>query len=373
MRPRTIFSTPASRRSGFLTPVVASGLAVAVLSGVVGQPGLFDRASGADLAPVADSYDGFDAAAADQLRQDQCLMAEVLRRGGPSMAATAQNGLNQTPDKLREVANRQYWEDTPLSTAFTKDRDAASREGDAVNSRPRVWKESVSGLPQPGGFKNLADFTDPPGLSGSDEETFSAQTGLSKWIWEQFWKGEGDFYEDPTPRADEKTVKAVQDLGTPLYGKKADATLPTWNQDYAEHRAWEDLLGWDQKQLGADNARIFLASGGFPRTASEPGTAEYRIAVEDLKTRFASCAWRTPIDPNKVLGRQVATASQEWQEEIASQAAQRNQILTANRDATRAMAAGAKALSEMLGQSWIADHLARWEDYWSAGGCRLDR
>ncbi|MFF3147108.1 hypothetical protein ACFVRU_36665, partial [Streptomyces sp. NPDC057927] len=54
--------------------------------------------------------------------------------------------------------------------------------------------------------------------------------------------------------------------------------------------------------------------------------------------------------------------------EIGSQAGQRNQILNANRDATKALAAGSKELGEMLGQSWIADHLARWQDYWSAGG-----
>lgn len=339
-----------------------------MLSGPATQSAVDNGPSGTDMAAVADSYDGFDAAAADQLRQDQCLMAEVLRRGGPSMAATAQTALNQTPDKLREAANRQYWEATPLSTAFAKDRDAASKEGNALHARPRVWTESVSGLHQPGGFKNLADFEWPPGMSASaGDEDFFTQTGLSTWIWDQFWKSESDFYEDPTPKADDKTVTAVKDLGMPLYGKDP-VSGPTFDQDYRENRAWEDLLGWDQKQTAADNARIFLASGGFARTAPQPDTAEYRIAVEDLKTRFASCAWRTPIDPNRVLGRQVAAASREWQEEISSQAGQRNRILSANKDATQAMAAGAKALGEMLGQSWIADHLARWQDYWAAGG-----
>lgn len=63
-----------------------------------------------------------------------------------------------------------------------------------------------------------------------------------------------------------------------------------------------------------------------------------------------------------------ATAAGEWQQEIASQQAQRNQILTANSDATKALASGAKALGEMLGHSWVADHAARWQDYWSPGG-----
>ncbi|MFI1166113.1 RICIN domain-containing protein [Streptomyces sp. NPDC020801] len=39
-----------------------------------------------------------------------------------------------------------------------------------------------------------------------------------------------------------------------------------------------------------------------------------------------------------------------------------------NKDATKALATGSKALGDLLGQSWVADHLARWQDYWSAGG-----
>ena len=63
-------------------------------------------------------------------------------------------------------------------------------------------------------------------------------------------------------------------------------------------------------------------------------------------------------------GRRLA----EWQQEVASQATWRNQILTANKDAVTALTAGSKALGDLLGQSWIADRLARWQDYWSAGG-----
>ncbi|MFF5784564.1 ricin-type beta-trefoil lectin domain protein [Streptomyces sp. NPDC012693] len=118
----------------------------------------------------------------------------------------------------------------------------------------------------------------------------------------------------------------------------------------------------------ADDARIFLASGGFPRTASEPGTPEFRIAVEDLKARFGACGWHDPIDPNKVLGKQVAQAATEWQQEIGGQAAQRQQILTAGKDAGKALQDGTYALSMLLGQSWLADYYTRWQDHWAAGG-----
>ncbi|MFJ8104203.1 ricin-type beta-trefoil lectin domain protein [Streptomyces sp. NPDC096132] len=372
LRPRRGFITPGSPRSGplrsALTTAVTTAVAVALVGGLAVQPDLLGRYAADDMAPVADSYDGFDAKAAEQLRQDQCLLTEVLRMGGPTMSAVAQDGLNQTPDKLHTAADRAYWNDTPLSTTFQQDRDAASKEGTALHDHVRDW--SISGLSTPGGFDSGVDFEWPPGLGGDERPNFFQQTGLSKWIWEQFWKSEGDFYRDPTPKADEATVNAVKDLGTPLYGTSPDPSLPSsqWQQAYAEHQAWDDLVNWSMEPTGEDNARLFLSFGGFPRTAPEPGSVEYRIAVEDLKSRFASCAWRTPVDPNKVLGKEVATASAEWQQEITAQAAQRNQILTASAAATKALAAGSKALGEMLGQSWRADHLVRWQDWWSAGG-----
>ncbi|WP_416983075.1 ricin-type beta-trefoil lectin domain protein [Streptomyces sp. T028] len=365
MRPVRGFIRPGSPRSGPLTTLLTATVAAAVLGGLAVQPSLLGRYAADDMAPVADSYDGFDAKAAEQLRQDQCLMTEVLRMGGPAMYGVAQDGLNQTPDKLHTAADRQYWNTTPLSTAFQKDRDDIDKID--LYGRLQVWKKPLSGLSYPGGFKSVADFQDPPGLPGGGKDYFE-QVGITPWLGAQWWKSEGDYYEDPTPEADEATAKAVTDLGTPLYGKDPDPSLPRdeWNRALAEQRAWEDRV-FMHKQW-ADDARIFLSSGGFPRTAPEPGSVEYRIAVEDLKARFASCDWHSPADPSKVLGKEVAAASAEWQQEIAAQATQRNQILGASREATRSLADGASALGEMLGQSWIADHLARWQDYWSAGG-----
>ncbi|WTY66536.1 ricin-type beta-trefoil lectin domain protein [Streptomyces sp. NBC_01410] len=319
------------------------------------------------MAPAGDSEDWFEETADEEMRQDLCLMADVLRLGGPSMATTAQDGLNQPQDKLHELANREHWEDTPLAQAYKKDRDAASKELDALHALRDTWKKPLVGLETPGGISHT-DFHWPPGSPGDDKKDFYSQTGLTQWTADRFWKSDSDFYEDPTPKADEQTVKAVKDLGTPLYGKDPDPQQPEWNRQVAEHGAFEYLSHWSLEPTGADNARIFLASGGFPRTAPQPGTAEHRIAVEDLKTRFASCAWRDPMDPNKVLGDISTPAAKEWQQEIASQATQRNQILNANKDVTKSLATGAKSLGDLLGHSWVADHLARWQDYWSPGG-----
>ncbi|MFI7499060.1 ricin-type beta-trefoil lectin domain protein [Streptomyces sp. NPDC049687] len=368
MRPKRGFIRPGSARSGPLTTLLTSAVAAALLGGLAVQPDLLGRYAADDMAPAAatgDSYDGFDAKAAEQLRQDQCLMTEVLRMGGPAMYGVAQDGLNQTPDGLHTAADRHYWNETALSTAFQKDRDDIDKID--LYARLGEWKKALSGLSDPGGFQSIADFTDPPGLAGRGENYFQ-QVGITPWLGAQWWKAEGDYYADPTPKADDATAKAVTDLGTPLYGKSPDPSLPSaeWSRALAEKNAFEDRVFMHPQW--ADDARIFLSSGGFPRTAPEPGSVEYRIAAEDLKTRFASCDWHSPADPNKVLGKEVSAASAEWQQEIAGQATQRNQILSASKDATKSLATGAAALGEMLGQSWIADHLTRWQDWWSAGG-----
>ncbi|MER6237622.1 nucleic acid/nucleotide deaminase domain-containing protein [Streptomyces clavifer] len=315
---------------------------------------------------LAADYDWYEDTPAEQLRQDQCLMSDVLRLGGPAMAASAKDGLNQSPERLRELADRHYWEDTPLATAYESDRDAALAELDRLNALHNSWK--ITGLEQPGGFSSVADFQWPPGTSGDDGEDFHSQTGLTGWIADRFWKHESDFYEDATPPADEETIAAVKALGQPLYGSEPDTSLPGWSRQLALHSAYERLTDWSLEPTGADNARLFLSSGGFPDKAPVPGTGEHRVAVEDLKSRFAACAWRDPMDPEKVLGEVSATAGAEWQQEIGSQAAKRNDILTANKNAVQALTVASESMGKMLGHSWVADHITRWQDYWSSGG-----
>ncbi|WP_333774483.1 ricin-type beta-trefoil lectin domain protein [Streptomyces sp. IBSBF 3136] len=353
---------PGTRRAGKLTSAVTSVATLAVLAGIAVQPG--PTRLGAE--PAADSYPWYEDTAAEQLRQDQCLMAEVLRLGGPSMATTAQDGLNQPPDKLHALADRKNWEQTPLAVAYKKDRDAASKQADDLAAQRSAWAKPLDGLSTPGGF-TVTDFHWPP----DGEQSFYNQTGLSKWVADRFWQKDDDFYQDSTPEADDKTLKAVDGLGGPLYGKDPDpagTTQAEWNRALAERDAFQWMHGGPARNAGADDARLFLSSGGFPRSAPRPGTPEYRIAVEDVKSRFAACGWRDPLDPDDVLGDVTATAAGEWQQEVASQATQRNQILDANENAVNALSKGAKALSDMLGHSWVADHLTRWQDYWLPGG-----
>ncbi|MFF4013853.1 ricin-type beta-trefoil lectin domain protein [Streptomyces sp. NPDC001843] len=367
MQPRPWFRLPGPLRpgrAGKLTTAITSVATLALLTGLAVQPDLAASLTGAHSSDRPDDW--FETTGDEQLRLDQCLMGDALRLGGPGMYTFAQNALNQTPEKLRELATLDGAYNGPLHDAYNQDEATTDANWKRLHAREAAWEKPLDGLPNPGGFTDT-EFHWVPGVhEGGD---FYDQTGLGKWAGGPDWVEKFDFY-DPTPKADEKTLKAVDDLGTPLYGKDPDPNLPTdqWNRARNERDAFEWLHGFATEDAGADNARIFLASGGWPRTAPEPGGAEYRIAVEDLKTRFATCAWRDPIDPNKTLRQAEDVAAQEWQQEIASQATQRNQILNANRDATTALTKGAETMAELLGQSWVADHLTRWQDYWSAGG-----
>ncbi|MER5563873.1 ricin-type beta-trefoil lectin domain protein [Streptomyces sp. NPDC002506] len=343
---------PGSRRSAVLTSLITTVTALAVAAGLTVQPGVLDHDP--RTGTVADSDPALQTG--NSLRRDQCLMAGVLRLGGAAMAQTAQDALNQPPDKLHALADFQYWQQTPLADAFEKDRATGDQR---LADLDTTSQQTV----QMGGLSN------PPGSHdiGEERRTFYDQIGLTKWISERWWQHEDVFYDDPTPTMDVLTRQAVDALGKPryppFYSDGGDGNSEERSAFSYMHDSSKYLVG-----AGADDARLFLTSGGFPRTAPQPGTPEYRIAVEDVKSRFASCAWRDPLDPNQVFNGITATAAAEWQQEIASQGSQRNQILNASKDATGALIAGSKALGTLLGHSEVADHMARWQDYWAPGG-----
>ncbi|MFJ7149008.1 ricin-type beta-trefoil lectin domain protein [Streptomyces sp. NPDC100445] len=306
-------------------------------------------------APAADSYDGFDAKAAEQLRFDQCLMADGLRRGGSNVYGLAGTSLPLPADQLHQKADRTYGTGA-FAQAWQKDNDDSDAWVKKTEDTRQSWSTAVSGL------------DDYPGAA--EKENFFDKTGLLPWLYQSYFKSVdllSPFY-DPSPQADDKTKKAALAIGDPLY------TSGGTSQEQEAWKLWKknsgDIVPNEifVPRVFSDDARIFLASGGFPRTAPAPDSPEFRIAVEDLKTRFASCAWHSPIDPDRVLGKEVAQASAEWQQEIASQSTQRNQILAASSSADKALQDGAFALGKLLGQSWIADYSTRWLDYYTEGG-----
>lgn len=351
--------SPRSRISATLASAVTSVTALAVLGGLAVQPGLLGRDAELPVDLVGDSYDGYDTKAAERLREDQCLAGEAMRTGGPSMFALAQEAIALPPDQLHEKLERDIFNDkTPLHQAYRADSDSRNQWVDKVQKQGYAWSSATSGLESyPGEPRDANKIYD--------------RIGLLSWLWQSYSNPEEGVlnpFWDPSPTADDKTKAAALAIGDPLYTTggtpKEQEAWALWKKNSGKVEPNEFFV----PRVFADDARIFLASGGFPRTAPSPGTPEFRVAVEDLKTRFASCAWHDPIDPNRVLGKEVAQASAEWQQEIASQAAQRQQILAAGKDATKALQDGTFTLGQIVGQSWLADYYTRWQDYWSPGG-----
>lgn len=338
-------TTPRRRRFGnwtsFLTlTAVATATAVTVTgSGVQPVDGLRPAAA-AEPAP-------YDLDAAQKVREAQCLLGSVLRKGGAEMKAVARTGLKGTEPELLAAAARNYWEANPLSAAYDKDHAAANAKFAEMDERDKAWQASLYMNDIPPGYTNTG-FQWPP-----DNPSIFMATGYGGWIADQFWTSQSEFYTDPHPLAGKDSVDAATKIAKARYYQET-------------HETYEDRKEWEWHMAGstpmyADDARIFLQNGGFPTSAPAPDSMEFRIDVEQLKARFASCATRNPLDPHKVLTAEAAVASQEWQAEIAGQNAQRDTILGAEQAASKDLQTAAQAMAEALGQSMIASRLTDWE------------
>ncbi|MFE5792418.1 polymorphic toxin-type HINT domain-containing protein [Streptomyces sp. NPDC056503] len=298
-----------------------------------------------------------DPAESIRVREDQCRLNHVLRKGGAAMKAVARQGLSGTDEELHAAAKE--WDlaqpVTPLTIAYDTDRDYAdAKMTELFEERQNAWQTqtTLAGFPVSPNYENW-----PPGHPGDDEPKIFSQTGFAGWISDQFWTSEFSYYDDVTPRADQKSVDAVTAIAESRYSDDI------WKEDYEE---WEAFKGMTfMHSMYADDARFFLQYGGFPTTAPAPDSVEFRIDVENLKARYASCTFTNPPDPNNVLGTELAVASAEWQAEIKGQEAQRNTILTAEVQANKALQTAAQAMGEALGQSMIASRLAEWRAYWA--------
>jgi hypothetical protein len=342
-----LFGAPGGWTRFLTSTALATAAVVAVTGGQLPALPDFDQstATAADDPGVP-----FDLDQAAQVRQDQCLLGRALRKGGPAMKEVARTGLVGTEEQLRTAANDDYWTATPLAAAFEKDKEAASAKLDELWARKEVWEKSldVQGSNPPGytvtGFEWVEDDVNP----------FRA-IKLTDWVAGQFWKKESDFYDNPHPTASKESVDAATKIYQGRYSEDD-------HDDYEANRAWQSMQF--MHAMYADDARLFLQYGGFPTTAPAPDSMEFRIDVENLKARFASCAYTNPPDPHGVLGTEVAAAATEWQDELAGQKTQRDAILRAEVQANADLTVASQALGESLAQSLIASRLTQWQAYW---------
>lgn len=277
------------------TTTLAISVAVAVSgSGVQPLPRVATAATSVD-APAGT----YDLEAAAQVRADQCRLDFVLRKGGSQMKAVARAGLHGTDADLHTAAADDYWTATPLSNAYDKDAAASWAKLDELYKRNRVWSESLDQEPPKVGYSSVAAFQDPPGMPGDPNPSLIDQTGFSNWIADQYWTREDDFYEDLTPTAAKDSADSVTRLAQARY-------YPATPANYEDRSAFEAMTF--MHEMYADDARIFLQNGGFPTSAPADDSLEFRVDVENLKARFASCSSANPPDLHHVLTSELAVA-----------------------------------------------------------------
>ncbi|SFF67653.1 hypothetical protein SAMN05216251_1241, partial [Actinacidiphila alni] len=305
----------------------------------------------ANTAPVAtDTTGDYDLDAAAKIRAAQCTLTTVQRKGGQALKAVARTGFNGSDADLLAAADTDFSHDVkpPLDGAYTSDKSRSLAKLDELNDRHKEWEKSLNVIePPPYNPTTFGWITDA-------QNPFNA-TGLSGWIADQFWQTGGDLFDiDQTPLASKESVDAVNAIAKARYTDES--------RDYDDLRALDDMTF--MHPMYADDARIFLQNGGFPTTAPAPDTMEFRLDVEALKARFASCSTENPPDPHHVLDAELVTASTEWQAEINGQKTQRDTILGAEAAANADLQVATQALGESLGQSIIASRLADWQAYW---------
>ncbi|MFG1966595.1 hypothetical protein [Nonomuraea sp. NPDC049028] len=321
--------------------VVIAGVQFAPLPGA-GPALAFADAAFADAAE-------YDLAHAASVRAAQCLLTAVQRKGGQDLKAVARAGLGGTDDVLLRNAAPDYetTPSTPLHTAYEQDEERASVKLNELQDRHTVWEESLN-VPPPSGYTDAA-FQ----WIEQKDNPFS-KVGLTSWVDGQYWTEEEDFYADQTPLAAKESVDAVNAIAKERY--------PADGEDDKGRDAWKDMSFLHP--MYADDARAFLERGGFPTSAPDPDSMEFRVDVENLKARYASCATDNPPDPHEVLTAEFAKASAEWQQEVDGQRAQRDSILAEEAQAAADLQVAAHALGEALGQSIIGVRLADWQAYW---------
>ncbi|WP_073754420.1 hypothetical protein [Streptomyces sp. CB03234] len=352
---RTNAPPPRRHISGRWTRLLsATALATALAVSVTGNQ-LPSLHAPVQLAADIDEPLGYDLDNAAQVRADQCTMSLMLRKGGQELKAVARGGLNATEAELRTAADLAFWKDPPppLDVAFQKDKGWASAKLDELNNRSEVWEEALSPT---FGSTPLNHSVDGVFEWVEDKDDPFVKVGLSNWVAERFWHSQFDLFdEDQTPLASKESVDAVNAIGTVRYSPDGGEILEA--RQAFEHLTW-------MHPMYADDARLFLQHGGFPTSAPAPDTMEFRLDVEALKSRFASCATENPQDPHKVMGPALVVASTEWQAELTGQRAQRDTILGAEANASKQLTVAAQALGEALGQSIIASRLTEWQAYW---------
>ncbi|WP_198359402.1 nucleic acid/nucleotide deaminase domain-containing protein [Streptomyces fildesensis] len=329
--------------------------ALATVAAVTFTGGQLQPLASADAVPAGATLDApaFDAAKAAQIRAAQCRLTLAQRKGGQELKGVARAGLNGNESELLNAADV-VSQGAPLGVAYEADLRQAISKGNELLFRHQEWEKSLN-------VTNPVGYTQTGFQQVDPKDNPFDTTGLRSWLDGQVRLSQHDafFSQNQAPLASAESVAAVTQVATTRYTDISSTDYAYWERWKTDRQYMEP-----QGAMYADDARLFLQYGGFPTSAPAPDTMEFRIDVEALKARFASCTTSTPYDPQQVLGAEIMQASAEWQDELSGQAAPRDTIMGAEKQASADLQVATQALGEALGQSIIASRLADWQAYW---------
>ncbi|HEV7964462.1 MAG TPA: RICIN domain-containing protein [Actinoplanes sp.] len=273
---------------------------------------------------------------AERVRENRARLALVLHAGGTNTRQAAAQILAGPDAALDEywydwIHNSVFSDDGPLGSSgkLGQDVDAAKVADQARIQREDGRERFLWGYPM-SGYGTMPDYD-------TDVTDFMSSNST-------LWLSVNAVTADPVqaPKAAVAEQNKVKEIAA-RRGAADPANAWVWNMD-----ANNAISG------SADDVRRFIQYDGWPTVAPEPGTPEFRVEVEALKTRWAQGDPTKPLDNDDVLLDVEETAWAEWQAELNAQAQPRADILAAEMQGLEALTASAETMHDGLGYAWTA-------------------
>lgn len=279
-------------------------------------------------------------------RLDRCSGGFALHVGGPELKKSAAKALTGTPAELAAATDPVMGMD-PLRQAMFKDRDAY--EGSFLESSDRRdrWEASNKVYWETGNRGGVARY------APQFDKDIVAFTYDQRNLYYRLG-------EDGHAPATKAAADKARELAAQLKGQDP-------NLDFVTGSVVDDA---DKTELNygastASDVARYLRLGGFMKKSPAEGSVEFRLEVEAMKAAWGACDSRNPIDYYRVMSPIVVTAHLEWEQEYAGQTTARNEIVNAEVAAAAETRKAAAAMTESLGQAWLADQILTWQKYWA--------
>ncbi|MCY0957560.1 hypothetical protein [Streptomyces sp. H27-H5] len=283
----------------------------------------------------------------EQARLDRCSGGFALHVGGPQLKKSAARALTGTAAELAAATDPVMGMD-PLRQAMLNDRDAYEGSFGASNDRRDRWQASNKVYWETGNRGGVAQY------APQFDKDIVAFTYDQRNLYYRLG-------EDGHAPASKAAVGKARELAAQLKGQDTNQDFVT---DFMLGDA--DKTEYNYRATTSSDIARYLRLGGFMKQTPAEDSVEFRLEVEALKAGWGACDSRNPADFYRVMSPIVVTAHMEWEQEYATQVTPRNEIVNAEVTAAGEVRKATDAMTESLGQAWLADQILTWQKYWGS-------